>query len=95
MKGNTCTVSMPLPPHEFIQIGWELFCMAPLHTLQFPLHSIPVRFNMLGMHPSSGINKVKGMIYHLMTECWNPLYSTVCCPLIRMDGLGVVQCELI
>ena len=41
---------------------------------------------MLGMDTGGGINKVKGMIYQFMVESWNPLDSTVCCPLIRMDS---------
>ena len=41
---------------------------------------------MLGMDAGGWINKIKGMIYHFMVESWNPLDSTVCCPLIRMDS---------
>ena len=89
MKGNTSTASMPLSPHEFIQIGWQLVCMASSHTLQLSLHSIPIWFNMLGMDAGGWINKMKGMIYHFMIESWNRLDSTVAMlptHQTRMDG---------
>ena len=46
-----------------------------------PLYSSMIQHAGYGRH--GGINKVN---YHFKVESWNPLDSTVCCPLIRMCG---------
>ena len=90
MEGNTSTSSMPLSPHEFIQIGWQLHGLHGIlsYASVFPsLYSSMIQLICWVWTPVvAGINKIKGMIYHFMIENWNPLDSTVCCPLIRMDG---------
>ena len=32
--------TIALPPHELVQIAWQLMGMATLHALEFPLNSI-------------------------------------------------------
>ena len=66
--------------------------MASSHTLQFSHYSIPVRFNMLGMYTSGGINEVKGMIYNFMVECWKPFkycinLSIYCIIILQLIGI--------
>ena len=39
--------TIPFPPHEFIEITWQLVCMATLHPLQFSFYPIPIALNVL------------------------------------------------
>ena len=41
-----------LPPHELIQIGWELWSVVTSHSLEFHLCSVPVRLYVIHMYAS-------------------------------------------
>ena len=56
VKGNSCSTSVSLVPHEVVQVGCQLTSMAPSHQLQLCFKPAPIGLDVLG---SSGIHKLK------------------------------------
>ena len=62
---SICSVS--LPPHEFINVGWQLIVIRTSHFLELDLYTVPVAFNVLCVDIGNRIHKVKGMIHDSMS----------------------------
>lgn len=84
--GLTDTCTMPLSPHEFVQISWKMICVATLHFLQLYLHRVPVTLYILGVSPSNWVNKMEAVVDSVMgSDSWKRPYLVVGSPLIRVD----------
>ena len=65
-EGQSLGSSILLLPHELVHVTGEFCCKASFHPLYLGFGPIPLRFNILGVDSSIGVNGFSGILDHIM-----------------------------
>ena len=86
VKGLPCCLSMPLPPHELVQIRWELVFVASFHPFELRLDSAPVALDIVRVHACYRILKVQRVVHCMMRRHSGQRgHIIICSPLVTVD----------
>lgn len=86
VQSCTCGIPVSLSLHKFIQVAGKLYLVASPHVLEFAFYLVPVRFNILGVYPSHGINKFHRVIDSgVHQDIRQRLHPAVGTPLVTMN----------